>query len=624
MTFSLPKIRTEHLERWAYIYVRQSDPSQVLNHQESTRRQYDLQYRARQLGWPAERIVVIDEDLGHSASDAGRPRAGFERLLADVVVGRVGAILSLEVSRLARQDSEGHRLVEVAALTDTLLIDEQTVYDPCLADDRLLLGLKVLLSSNEVRQMGLRLWDNKLRKAQRGELHINLPAGLVFDRQQGILLDPDERVQAAVRLLFERFRLTGKMSDVVRYFHDHGLLFPRHRCGWEGALEWGPLRCDRVSKAVRNPLYAGGYAFGRVTQRAAAKPLAKRGQRSVRLPTQDWAVMLWGLFPSYLSRAEYEANLAILARNQSQVTSGRGRRQDGRALLSGIALCGRCGRRLSVNYSGQDNQYIAYLCSHQQKAFAQPACQRIPGREVDRVVAEAVLAALTPAQIELSLAVMQEMERHQAELCRQWGLRLDGAHYAVRLAKRRYEQVDPDNRLVARSLERDWEAALREVEHLQAEFARQQGQLSLSLTAAQRRQLVGLAQDLPAVWHAATTSWTERKDLLQLLVADVTLTRQEADVLVQVRWHTNEVDTYLVPLPIRGAPSTPEAVVERVRALNQTCTDRRIAALLTEEGSQTPQGKPFTARRVEGLRRRYGISKPTADSNPRSAFKGVL
>jgi DNA invertase Pin-like site-specific DNA recombinase len=312
MTLSASKIRPDHLDRWAYIYVRQSDPMQVLNHQESTRRQYDLRHRARQLGWPDERIAVIDEDLGHSASDASQARAGFERLVADLFIGRVGAILSVEISRLSRQDSEGYRLVEAAALTDTLLIDEQTIYDPRLPDDRLMLGLKVLLSSNELRLMGMRLWENKLRKAQRGELRINLPVGLVFDRHEGIFLDPDERVQAAVRLLFERFRLSGKISQVVRYFQEHGLQFPKRKGGWYGPLQWGPLSCQRVRAALCNPLYAGGYAYGRETRRAAAKPPDKRRQPVVRLDPEDWEVVIWDAFPSYLSRAEYEANQALL------------------------------------------------------------------------------------------------------------------------------------------------------------------------------------------------------------------------------------------------------------------------------------------------------------------------
>ena len=608
MMVSLAKIRADHLERRAYVYVRQSSMAQVHDHQETTRRQYDLKNRARQLGWPDERIVVIDDDLGQSASDPNLVRSGFQRLLAEVVVGRAGCVLSLEVSRLARQDSEGHRLVEVAALTGTLLIDEQQVYDPRLHDDRLMLGLKVLLSSNELRQMGLRLWENKLRKAQRGELRINLPVGLVFDPGQGICLDPSEQVQAAVWLLFERFRLTGCISNVVRYFHEHGLQFPKRKGGWDGPLQWGPLSCQRVHATLRNPLYAGAYVYGRTTRRAVAKPPEKIHQKAVRLSPEDWAVTLWDAFPSYISRAEYEANQDQLEHNRRK-SPAAARRRDGTALLSGIALCGLCGRHLHVAYSGKDGQHIAYVCTHRQRRYAEPACQRVPGREVDEVVAEAVLAALTPAQIELSLAVMREMERQQAELRRQWELRLEGAHYAARLAQRRYEQIDPENRLVARSLERQWEAKLREVERLEAEFARQQSRSPLTLDATRCQQLANLVQDLPKVWHAETTSCAERKDLLQLLVADVTLTRRKTDVLVQIRWHTNELDTYEVPLPTRGAPPVSEAVIERVRTLSRMHTDSQIADALNQAGTQTSQGKPFTAHRVQGLRRRYRIRK---------------
>jgi DNA invertase Pin-like site-specific DNA recombinase len=603
------KIRAEHLNRWAYVYVRQSDPVQVLEHQESTRRQYELKQRARQLGWPDERIEVIDEDLGQSASDTSQVRRGFERLLAKVVVGQVGAVFSLEVSRLARQDSEGHRLVEVAALAGTLLLDEQNTYDPRLADDRLMLGLKVLLSSNELRLMGQRLWENKLRKAQRGALRINLPIGLVSDPHQGIGLDPDERVQAAVCLLFERFRLSGKISHVVRYFHDQGLEFPKRKGGWNGSLEWGALSCQRVRAALCNPLYAGAYAYGRVTHRAAAKPPDKLHQRAVRLPPEDWAVTIWDAFPSYISRSEYKTNQVILERNRRKSPGVPGRRRDGAALLTGIVLCGCCGQRMQVVYSGKDSQHITYICCHRQRRYAEPVCQRIPGQAVDQVVAQAVLAALTPAQIELSLAVMQEMERQQTQLHKQWELKLAGARYAARLAQRRYQQVDPENRLVARNLEREWEARLREIEQLEAEFAHQQGQPALALNTHQRQQLASLLQDLTQVWHAESTSWTERKDLLQLLVADVTLTRQETDILINIRWHTNHLDTYTAFLPCRGAPPVPKALVEHVRALSPTHTDSQIADELNQNGFQTPQDKSFTAKRVQGLRRRYGISK---------------
>jgi DNA invertase Pin-like site-specific DNA recombinase len=599
------KIQPDHLQRLAYVYVRQSSLAQLQEHQESTRRQYELQQRAWQLGWPRERIVVVDADLGHSASDPHTSRGGFEQLLAEVALGRVGAIFSVEVSRLARMDSEWHRLVELAALTGALLIDEQQEYNPRCPDDRLLLGFKGLLSSLELRQMGQRLWENKLRKAQRGELHIHLPVGLVFVRQQGVALDANEQVRAAVALLFERFRLSGSISQVVRYFHENGLLFPKRR-GWEGALEWNRLSCQRVWAVLTNPAYAGAYAYGRVTHRAAAKTLEQMHQRKVRLPQEHWLAAIWQAFPGYISQAEFEANQAQLAGHR---TNGqrKGRRQDGMALLSGILVCGRCGQRMQVIYSGKDHLHVSYVCNNQQRRFAEPTCQSVPGREVDQAVAAAVLAALTPVQIELSLAVLEEIERQQTLLNQQWTLRLEAARYAVRLAQRRYEQVDPENRLVARTLEQEWEARLQEHHHLEMNYEHFQQQAPLRLDEAQRQRLRSLVEDLPQLWQAETTSWAERKELLRLLVADVTLTRQEKEIQVQIRWHTNEMDTFQVALPIRGASPIPEPIVERVRELSPTHTDREIAEILNQEGWSTAQGKPFTASRVLGVRRRSSI-----------------
>lgn len=609
MSAPVTKIQPEHLTRLAYIYVRQSSLAQLQEHQESTRRQYELQQRAWQLGWPRERIVVIDADLGHSASNPQAPRDGFAHLLAEVALGRVGAIFSVEVSRLARIDSEWHRLVELAALTGALLIDEQQAYNPRCTDDRLLLGFKGLLSSLEVRQMSQRLWENKLRKAQRGELSIHLPVGLVFVRQQGIRFDPDERVRAAVTLLFERFRLSGSIIQVVRYFQENGLLFPR-RQGWEGKLEWSRLSSQRVWAVLTNPTYAGTYAYGRVTHRAAAKPLGQMQRQKVRLPQQDWLAAIWQAFPGYIRQAEFEANQAQLASHHKQVQR-MGRRQDGTALLSGILMCGRCGRRMTVVYSGKEHQHISYVCNHQQRRYGEPTCQSVPGSAVDQAVAAAVLDALTPAQVELSLAVLEEIERQQALLHQQWTLRLEAAGYAVRLAQRRYEQVDPDNRLVARTLEQEWEARLQEQQQLTGEYEHFQRQSPVRLDETQRQQLHDLAQDLPRVWQAETTTWAERKELLRLLVADVTLTRQDDAVLVQLRWHTNQLDNFSVALPLRGAVPIPEPVIVRVRALSPNHSDRKIAEILNQEGLSTAQGKPFTPARVLGVRRRSGIRRPS-------------
>ena len=300
-------------------------------------------------------------------------------------------------------------------------------------------------------------------------------------------------------MLFERFRLSNKINQVVRYFHDHGLEFPKRKGGWHGPLEWGALSCQRVRAALCNPLYAGAYVYGRVTHRATAKPPDKQHLRdSVDWRLDDWDVTIWDAFPSYISRTEYEANQAILDRNRAQVTGGPGRRQDGAALLTGIVLCGRCGQRMQVVYSGKDSQHITYICCHRQRRYAEPVCQRIPGRaRRSGSSPRPSLAALTPAQLELSLAVLQELERQQAELHTQWELRLEGARYAARLAQRRYEQVDPDNRLVARTLEREWEADLRQVERLEAELPASKANPPGALDAAQRQQLANLVQDLP-------------------------------------------------------------------------------------------------------------------------------
>jgi len=604
------KVRQEHLSRSACVYVRQSTVAQVHEHRESTQRQYALVQRARLLGWSEERIHIIDEDLGHSASDVSRTRSGFQRLLTQVVTGEVGAIFSVEVSRLARQDSEGYRLVEVAALTDTLLVDEHQAYDPRLSDDRLMLGLKVLLSSNELRLMHQRLHENMLRKARRGELRLNLPAGLVFVPSVGIQLDPDEQVQGAVGLLFEHFRLSGRMSEVARYFRDNGLLFPRRRGTWYGELDWSVLTLDRIRVVLANPLYAGAYVYGRTKRQTLVRSEQRVERPRRRLPVEQWTVVQWDAFPGYIDRTEYEANQARLAQNQANPhLPARARRRDGPALLTGLLLCGHCGQPMYVDYQGTNGMRTVYLCNRRQIRYGEPACQRIPGAAVDRFVAEPVLTSLAPSQIELSLAVLNELERQQAELLRQWERRLEAAHYAAKLAQQRYALVDPQNRLVARTLEQQWELALSEVERLEVELATFRREQPLIISPEQRQSLLTLGADLDKVWSSPTTTWAERKDLLRLLIADVALTRHETGITVQIRWLTNQVESGQVPLPVKRGVPTPPVIVERIRSLYGSHRDRDIADILNQEGLTTALGNPFTADIVENTRFRNGLRK---------------
>ena len=417
-----------------------------------------------------------------------------------------------------------------------------------------------------------------------------------------------------MHLLFERFRLSGRMSEVARYFQQRGLLFPRRRGSWQGPLEWAPLTLTRIRAVLANPLYAGAYVYGR-SRRQTILYSAQQVQRPRGpLPVAEWAAVQWDAFPGYISRAEYEANQRLLAENRARPhLPALARRRDGPALLTGLLICGHCGQPMHVDYAGTNGHRIVYRCDMRQLRYGQNACQRIPGVAVDAHVTERVLAALAPAQLNLSLAVLDELERQQGELRAQWQRRLEAARYAASLAQRRYEQVDPQNRLVARTLEQAWEAALREVERLEAELAALLRSQPQALSSEQRLALLTLAGDLEQVWSAPTTSWAQRKDLLRLLIADVTLTRQETGITVQIRWLTNQLDTGELPPPVRkiGVP-TPPLVVERLQYLYRLHTDQEIADILNQEGLLTAKGNRFTAQIVEDTRGRLRLLKRAA------------
>jgi hypothetical protein len=396
------------------------------------------------------------------------------------------------------------------------------------------------------------------------------------------------------------------MSEVARYFRENGLLFPRRKGSWQGPLEWAPLTLTRIRAVLANPLYAGAYVYGR-TRRQPVVHSAQHIERPRRpLPVDEWTVVQWDAFPGYISRTEFEANQARLAENRARPhLPALARRRDGPALLTGLLLCGHCGLPMHVDYQGTDGKRIVYLCNMNQIRYGAHACQRMPGAAVDAYVTGRVLAALAPAQLAVSLAVLDEMERQQRELFGQWQRRLEAARYAANLAQRRYEQVDPQNRLVARTLEQTWEAALHEVDRVENELSALQRRQPLPLSAAQRQSLLALANDLERVWLAPTTSWAERKDLLRLLIAGVTLTRHETGITVTIRWLTNQIESDELPLPAckHGVP-TPPVIVERLSALYCIHTDQETADTLNREGLKTAQGNVFTAKIVERTRQR--------------------
>jgi len=608
------KIQLDHLQRQAYIYIRQSTLQAVYHHRESRRRQYDLQKRATELGWSHSIPVTIDEDQGLSGRDGERP--GLLRLMEAISRGEVGAIFCLEVSRLARRGSIWHALIELCAWHNTLLIDEESIYDPNLSSDRLVLGIRGLIDENELDTLRRRMQVSREEKARRGELKVQAPTGFVHDRQDRLHLDPDEEVQGAIRLFFEQFRRLGSAAAVVRYFDDHKLRFPTRHVGGaqDGEVTWKPLTYGRALYVLHDPIYAGAYVYGRHAHSRQRKPREKQHLGEIRLPQDQWLVLIWDAFSGYISREEYEANQRRLRENRSTAgTSGVAR--SGAALLGGRVLCGVCGRTMCVAYEGTGGQYVVYICYPERRRGRYHACQRVPGTDVDRSVVQMVLQTLTPAEIELSLQVLETITQQQEILRQQWERRLERARYEADLARRRYRQVDPENRLVARTLEREWEQLLSTLTEVEQAYTRAQQEAPLVLDQEAHAHLLALAHDLPTLWKAETTTLAERKELLRLLIADVTLTRQKTNIVVQLRWVTNQVDSWTVPLPQRGARTAP-AVLEHIRELAPTHTDAEIAACLNAEVLHTVHGHPFTTQRVHSLRRTHRIAKPEVRTAP--------
>lgn len=609
MTEAPQKVQAGHLKRTAYLYIRQSTPRQVLENTESTQRQYALRQRAVALGWAADQIVVIDHDLGQSGASAV-DREGFQKLVTEVSMGRAGIVLGLEVSRLARNSADWHRLLEICALTDTLILDEDGIYCPSQYNDRLLLGLKGTLSEAELHVLYARMAGGKLNKAQRGELGMPLPIGLAYDAAGRVVLDPDKQVQQSVRLLFNLFRQLGSAAAALKAFRQQGLLFPRRRFGgtYSAELHWSQLKYSQVFNLLRNPRYAGAFVYGR--HRSRLRPDGKKRVSTI-VPREEWKVLLLNLHPGYISWEEYEENQRILHNNA--LAYGADRRKspprEGTALLQGLALCGLCGNRMTVRYHERQGHLVPdYLCQQREIETAGQRCQFVPGGVVDAAIGQLLIEAISPVALDVALAVQQEMQSRLEEADRLRRTQVDRALYEARLAQQRYMQVDPANRLVADVLEADWNNKLRTLAQAEQEYERQRKTDLRALDEEQRNQIFALASDFAELWNDPRTPLREKKRMVRLLIEDVTLTKA-AEITVGVRFRGGALRTITLPRPLRPVElhRTDPAIIAEIDRMLDEHTLTEIAAHFNERGIPTATGRRFDRAAVNNVMQVHGL-----------------
>jgi DNA invertase Pin-like site-specific DNA recombinase len=610
------KIQHIHLEREAAVYLRQSTLKQVYEHRESTARQYALRQRALELGWPVDRVKVIDDDLGESGAGVER-REGFKQLAKDVSEGRVGAIFALEVSRLARSCADWHHLLDLCGVADVVIADEQACYQPSDYNDRLLLGLKGQMSEAELHWMRLRLQGGKLSKARRGELYRPPTPGYVWDRATNRLrLDPDEQVQRAVQLIFERFRIDGSMMGVVRYFVRRGLSMPAYD-PQTGKTRMLMASKNQAQSILKNPTYAGAYVYGRSERRTRLVDGRIEKMAVTLADPCTWKICLRDHHAAYIEWEEYMANQRKLAENRTnhRAIDRRGAAREGSALLQGLVMCGRCGGRMRVHYQGRHGQ-AQYLCPVQvdPRTGNGTNCFNVASALIDEAVVKLFLEAVQPAEIEVGLQVMREVERQSAEVERQWTLRLDRARYEARLAERRYKAVDPDNRVIARTLEKEWNDKLGEVERLEREHGEAQRRDGLAINDSDRARIMELAKDLSRVWNAATTTHAERKNLLRMLIREVSLSPVDVPTKltkVRVLWQTGAVSEQTVTRLGRSGWDKSSVEVEQAIAelFAAGLGDEEIAAEVKRRGLLHPRRWHWSAYSVQRLRWRQGLRR---------------
>lgn len=612
---SAAKIQGTHHERLAYVYVRQSTPWQVIEHRESTERQYNLQERARNLGWPASLIDVIDEDQGRTGSIATH-RSGFQRLVTDVGLGKVGIVLMLEASRLARNNSDWYRLIEICGLTATLIADESAIYNPREPNDRLLLGVKGTLSEAELFTLRTRLYEGRWNKARKGLLQFALPTGYVRAADGNWELDPDTQVRERLNYLFESFRRHGVARSVVRDLKREGLDLPVRVMSREGygSLLWKTPTLSAVIRILHNPAYAGVYVFGRWAYSGERRSNKTGKLLPHQVSMAQWPVKIEAHHPAYLSWEEYVKNGERMNQNWNHGQGKAGVVREGNALLQGIVYCGLCGRKMGVqHHAATEKRSSAYLCQAGYED-GDKLCQSMTSRPVDAAVVEAFLQSVSPLSLEVGLNVLGQLENDLTAQRRQRELQLEQARYEARLAERQYDAVDPDNRLVASELERRWNEKLERVARLEQAYSQAEQEAEWHITPEERKAIQELSQDLPTLWKSASTTNQERKQLLRLAIESIQLdgVTQGGQIEIQIRWRSGTMTRCSIKRPIPGEWSlkTPPNAVAQIREMAGRYTYADIADRLNTAGWRTAFGRRFTSQHVGYICRRDKVGNP--------------
>ena len=617
------KIQSFHQQRIAYIYLRQSTMHQVMHNLESTDRQYALKQKALEYGWDATNIRILDGDLGQSGSNTTRRKA-FKLLVAEVSMDKVGAIFVLEASRLSRSSADWNRLLELCSLTRTLIIDQDGCYDPAQFNDQLLLGLKGTMSQAELHLIKARLYGAKLNKAKRGELHFPIPVGYVYDDQGNIAFDPDSQVCHTIQLLFSVFQKKKTAYAVVQYFGRNNILFPKRAYGgrWKGRLIWDKLSHERVLTILKHPFYAGVYTFGRYK---SVKKINEHGEIISTLkiqPMEQWPVMIKDHHSQYISFDQYQHNIQQLQANQTNTPDHHlpGPAREGSTLLQGLLVCGICGRRMTIRYQVNKAIVPTYLCNGRKRnGLTGCSCFSFRANLIDPIIEQKVIKILTPGNIAIALNALAEIEKRNHSLNKQWEMNIQRCQYQADIAQRRFEQVDPANRLVASSLEKAWNQELEKLALAKSEYQQYQAKRDTESPPHKKAQIAKLAKEIPTLWKK-TTNLKDKKRIVRLLISDITVTKtsQKKTITLNIRWQAGPLEKILVEMPPNAADKIryPKEIVEKVRSLTmQYGDDKKTIAILNEQGILSATGKQFTRDMIQWIRFKHKINIPTLKSD---------